>query len=192
MQGRTDSGSEEEEGMLALGETTIAADGRGARSLTLFSRAKTAALINHAVATSDDGGQTWSEAQPLPSLVGPTCQGAVGPALVSGGGQGKVVLTAPLSHDGGLTGRENVVVWELDPRNQTSVKQTPVIGRLWPCKGAYSAFTDDGEFNLFEAGEIYRYETLTLVRMRDANESVGPMVGPDTDGEMTPIGWVRR
>ena len=109
--------------------------------------------------------------------MGPTCQGAVGPSLAGGGGSGKVVLTAPLSHDGGLTGRENVAAWELDPRNQTSIEKTPLVGRLWPCKGAYSAFTDDGEFNLFEAGETYRYETLTLVRMRDTTTAASPSGG---------------
>ena len=81
-------------------------------------------------------------------------------------GAAEVVLSAPLSHDGSLNGRENLALWQLDPR--APAPPTPkLIGRLWGCKGAYSAFSQEGGstiYNLFEAGETYRYEKLMLAR----------------------------
>ena len=34
------------------------------------------------------------------------------------------------------------------------------------CKGAYSAFTQDGTLVLFEAGEEYRYAALMLAKLQ--------------------------
>ena len=143
-----------------LGETSIAVDGRSARSLSLFFRAPSSALVNHAISTSDDGGETWTPPQPLPALVGPTCQGSVGGPPTR---QGTVLMSAPNSHDRGLGGRENLGIWALDSSKPAS---TPVlVGRLWGCKGGYSAFSQDGRFNLFEAGETFRYETIMLAHL---------------------------
>jgi len=141
------------------GETSIAADGRGVRTLTLFCRRGTSALVNHALAISNDGGETWSLAQPLSGVVGPTCQGSIGPARTNG----IVLVSAPFSHDGSLNGRENLALWAVN------VTQHPFVaklrGRLWGCKGAYTAFSQDGTRVLFEAGTSFRYESIMLAHL---------------------------
>lgn len=146
--------------LTGCGETSIAVDGRGPRTLSLTCRLGTSALVNHAVATSDDGGESWSDAQPLPGVLGPTCQGSVGPL---GGSEGRVLVSAPFSHDGGLDGRENLALWEVDATQPAPVAQ--LRGRLWGCKGAYTAFSADGSSVLFEAGETFRYETIMLAHV---------------------------
>ena len=147
-------------GLDGCGETSIARDGRGPRTLALFCRLGSSALVNHAVATSDDGGETWSLAQPLPSIVGPTCQGSVGPLAAA---NGSVLVSAPSSRDGSLNGRENLGLWTVDlTTGRAYVAEHK--GRLWGCKGAYSAFSQDGTMNLFEAGENFRYASIVLAQ----------------------------
>ena len=144
--------------LAGCGETSIALDGRGPRTLTLLCRLGTSALVNHAIATSEDGGESWGPAVPLSAVMGPTCQGSVG--LHASGRAGTVLVSAPFSADGGLSGRENLALWAVD---MTQAKLEPVLkGRLWGCKAAYSAFSQDGTMNLFEAGETYRYEAIVL------------------------------
>jgi len=154
--------------LTGCGETSIARDGRGPRTLVLFCRLGSSALVNHAIATSEDGGETWSVAQPLPSIVGPTCQGSVGPAPSL---NGTVFVSAPSSRDGGLGGRENLGLWTVDLTQARRAAATPDAvyaaehkGRLWGCKGAYTAFSQDGTMNLFEAGEDFRYASIVLAR----------------------------
>lgn len=146
---------------LGLGEATIAATGRTPRSLAMLFRGASAPLVNHAISTSEDGGETWTSPRPLPSLAGPTCQGSVG-AFPSHPGQ--VLLSAPHSGDAGLGGRENLGVWALDlTRGQAAAPR--LVGRLWGCKGAYSSYSQDGSLNLFEAGETFRYESIVLAHL---------------------------
>ena len=158
-----------------LGETSVTLDGRGPRSLTFFIRAGSSRLVSHAYALSEDGGETWSEATALPSLMGPTCEGSVVGVPRS---RGKVLLSAPYSGDAGLNGREDLRLWVLD--TSTTPPHTPtMVGRLWGCKAAYSAFSQeradgvDGAggagtngtvLSLFEAGETFRYASIILAR----------------------------
>ena len=69
-------------------------------------------------------------------------------------------MSAPNSHDGSLGGRENLGLWAMSSK---PTSMPVLVGRLWGCKGGYSAFSQDGRFNLFEAGETFRYETISLV-----------------------------
>jgi len=172
-----------------LGETSLVADGRGPATLTLFSRAGSAPLLNHAIATSEDGGQTWSEPLPLDGVVGPTCEGSIGrrppPAMLppstssslatsSPASPHAVLVSAPHSTDGGLGGRENLALWSVElpaaglNGTNTSSLQSKLVGRLWGCKGAYSAFSEDGTYNLFEAGETYRYRSIMLAHLNSS------------------------
>lgn len=158
----------------ALGETSVTRDGRGPRSLTFFIRAGSSRLASHAYALSDDGGETWSAAVPLPSIIGPTCEGGV---VGSPGGPGQILMSAPYSHDAGLTGREDLRLWLLDV-GRGEAPAPKMLGRLWGCKGAYSAFSqepggDKEVLSLFEAGETYRYESVVLARFRAPAGVVG-------------------
>ena len=200
----------------SLGETAISSDGRGPRTLTLFSRASQSALHNHAMATSDDGGatqatrhrmhmcytcacacprrirmvslrvlhlaprhpragETWTEALPISGgVVGPTCQGSISPSPTA---RGVVQISAPNSLDGSLNGRENLAIWTVDvssgplaanfqPRQVPAASyNASLAARLWGCKGAYTAFSQDGTLILFEGGETYRYDSILLSRL---------------------------
>ena len=74
---------------------------------------------------------------------------------------------APLSHDGSLGGRENLALWQVDPAADPEGIAAPSVtlkGRLWGCKGEYTAFSQDGTMNLFEAGADFRYASIVLAR----------------------------
>lgn len=157
------------------GEESIVADGRTNNSLALFIRSgsKPSALINHAVASSLDGGETWSSARLLPSVIGVTCQGSIaaagGPAIANG----QLLLSAPFSRDlsgYGQNGRENMAVWtyRLNETNTGATGPDPepqLVARLWPCKAAYSSFSEDGRLNLFEGGPSMRYQSVMLAKL---------------------------
>ena len=40
-----------------------------------------------------------------------------------------------------------------------------LVARLFPCKAAYSSFSEDGRLNLFEGGPAMRYQTIMLARL---------------------------
>ena len=81
----------------------IAADGRGAETISRFIRAGSHnPLHNHAIAQSDDSGRTWTSARLLP-LNGTTCQGSIGRDPKAPAGE--VLLAAPSWPDSGLGGR---------------------------------------------------------------------------------------
>ena len=62
----------------SIGEMMAIADGRTANSLTMMIRAGSkSGYLNHAVAQSEDGGDTWGDARLLP-IVGTTCEGSIG------------------------------------------------------------------------------------------------------------------
>ena len=115
-------------------------------------------------------GKKGLHAYTYPSaIVGPTCEGSV---VGEPGGRGAVLLSAPYSRDPSLGGREDLRLWRLD----TAVTPKPtltMLGRLWGCKAAYSAFSQESSpggaedvFSLFEAGEAFRYASIVLARFR--------------------------
>ena len=101
-------------------------------------------LINHAVASSLDGGASWGPARLLPSVIGVTCQGSVGAAGGAKVANGQLLLSAPYSRDlggYGQNGRENMAVWtyRLNATNTGPTGPDPepeLVARLWPCKAA--------------------------------------------------------
>lgn len=145
------------------GESSIVADGRTNSSVTMMIRVSTRnPLQNHAIATSDDGGETWSAAQLVTAMIGPTCQGSIG--RDPKGPPGTVLLSAPFSHDGSLNGRENLAAWSVNV-NRSGSLQANLAGRLYPCKAAYSSFSSDGTLNLFEGGDTMRYQSIFLDKL---------------------------
>jgi sialidase-1 len=170
-------------GVAGFGEETLVADGRTNASLALFIRSgskgggqagrRGSPLINHAVASSLDGGATWGPARLLPSVIGVTCQGSIAAAGGAKVANGQVLLSAPYSHDlsgYGQNGRENMAVWtyRLNETNTAAAGPDPepeLVARLFPCKAAYSSFSEDGQLNLFEGGPEMRYQTIMLARL---------------------------
>jgi len=125
-----------------LGEPTIVADGRaGGLGLSMFVRVSSHdPLRNHALAQSEDGGETWSAARLL-SLEGTSCEGGLGhdpEAAV-----GELLLAAPAWSDAGLGGRRNVSLWTLDGAARPAAE--PGNGtQVWGGAGGYSAFDSTG------------------------------------------------
>lgn len=143
------------ENVSGLGESLVTADGRpGGLSMTIRAGSKNP-LANHAVAQSDDGGETWTEARLLPDVVGTTCQGGIGHD--PRGPPGELLLSAPSWPDGGLGGRRNMSLWTLDgaPGSQAASRET-----IWGGAAGYSCFETSGDqiLLLYEAGDhIYNY-----------------------------------
>jgi hypothetical protein len=78
----------------ALGEMMASPDGRSSRSLSMFVRAGSpSGWLTHAIAQSDDGGDTWGAARLLP-IVGASCEGSIGRDATAPAGQ---VLLASIS-----------------------------------------------------------------------------------------------
>ena len=91
--------------------------------------------LNHAVAHSADGGDTWGNASLL-SVVGTTCEGSIG--RDSSAPPGHVLLASPTGANRDYLGRGNMVVYSLDESNpgQKVVKKVGV----WPRAAGYSDF----------------------------------------------------
>lgn len=144
------------ENVSGLGESLMAADGRPG-SVAMFIRSgSNDALANHAVALSNDGGETWTDARLLPDVMGTTCQGSIGHDPK--GPPGELLLSAPSWPDGGLGGRKNMSVWTLDDTSPTS--RAVSQGTVWGGAAGYSVFETGGErpLLLYEAGDhIYNY-----------------------------------
>ena len=87
-------------------------DGRTATSLTMMIRAGSKnGYLNHAIAQSDDGGDTWGDAKLLP-IVGSTCEGSIGRDKNSP--PGHVLLAATSGVNKYRLGRGNMSVFSLD------------------------------------------------------------------------------
>jgi len=144
------------ENVSGLGESLVTADGR-ANGVSMFIRAgSNDALMNHAVARSDDGGETWTEARLLPGVTGTTCQGGIGHDPK--GPAGELLLSAPSWPNGGLGGRRNMSLWTLDGTSQSS----SVVSQqtIWSGAAGYSVFETSGKqvLMLYEAGDhTYNY-----------------------------------
>ena len=133
-----------------LGEPTIVADGRaGGRGLSTFVRVGShAPLATHALAQSEDGGESWGSARLL-QLRGTTCEGGVGHDPTAPPGQ--LLLSAPSWPDGGLGGRRNVSLFTLDGNSTAS--QPVSVALVWWGAGGYSSIdTTAGVRLLYEAG----------------------------------------
>lgn len=144
-----------------LGESAITIDASGGvDGIAMLCRVGTRdGLVTHALARSQDGGETWStRATALPPMRGPTCQGSIGQ-----GPNGTLLLSAPLSNDGSLNGRENLALFSVAPNDAPGFATQ--IGTLWGCKAAYSHFDPSGTLNLFENGESFRYGEISLAHL---------------------------
>eukprot|EP00039_Didymoeca_costata_P011270 m.157470 g.157470 ORF g.157470 m.157470 type:complete len:530 (+) comp15118_c0_seq7:815-2404(+) len=157
-----------------LGEASIIQDRRTPNSMAMFIRVGStlSSLTTHALAISNDGGETFGPALLLPDLIGPTCQGSIGQDPT--GPPGSVLLSAPFSRDGSLNGRENLSIWSVQIAmdrtvNDTTPFETELVGGLWKCKGAYSGFIEAGDLNLFEGGVDMRYERIMLAHINDTH-----------------------
>lgn len=144
--------------MGGLNEASLRDDGRGVNTVTMFIRVGG----GHAVAMSENGGETFAEARLLPALVGPTCQGSIG--RVKGSPPGEVLLSAPFSHDMSLNGRENMAVWKVNVTDSGPLNPQ-LVARVFPCKAAYSSFGAGGNLNFFEGGETYRSASIMLAQL---------------------------
>ena len=100
-------------------------------------------------------------------------QGSVGAAGGAKVANGQLLLSAPYSHDlggYGQNGRENLAVWtyRLNDTNTGMAGPDPepaLVARIYPCKAAYSSFSEDGLLNLFEGGPDMRYQTIMLATL---------------------------
>ena len=140
-----------------LGESMASPDGRSARSLSMFIRARSrSGWLTHAIAQSDDGGDTWGAARLLP-IVGATCEGSVGRDAAAPAGQ--VLLASVAGHVPFYLGRGNMSVFTLD----TAAAGAQPVARadVWPEAAGYSDFAQARSGRmllLYEAGAaVYDY-----------------------------------
>ena len=116
---------------------------------------------------------SWGPARLLPSVIGVTCQGSVGAAGGAKVANGQLLLAAPYSHDlggYGQNGRENLAVWTYRLNDTNTGMDGPdpepaLVARIYPCKAAYSSFSEDGMLNLFEGGPDMRYQSIMLATL---------------------------
>jgi len=112
-----------------------------------------------AVAWSDDGGETWSDATLDDALVEPVCQGsAVRCTLATTHGKSRILFANPASTE----------------RERMTVRVSYDEGRSWPQSGVLhhgpAAYSDVATaedltlFCLYECGKERPYETITLAR----------------------------
>ena len=126
-------------------------DGRSSTSLAMMIRAGSHnPALNHAVALSDDGGDTWGTAELLP-IIGATCEGSMGRDRSAA--PGEVLLAAPSGYNHYRLGRGNMSVFSLN----TGARGSAPISRMdvWPQAAGYSDFaqTNNGQVMLlYEAG----------------------------------------
>ena len=149
-------------GVVSGGEAqAVAVPGLGPAALAMTIRVATRDVeVNHAVALSSDGGDSWAAAAPAPFARGPTCQGSI--AL--GGGPGHLRLSAPhWPHWRYPADRRNLTVWEFSAANTSA---PPLRAwRVWPGPAAYSSLLPDGTAVLFEGGDAFRYASILFARI---------------------------
>ena len=130
------------------------ADGTLMINMRNYDRAKT----TRAVATSADGGLTWSAVRHDPALVEPICQASFLRYTMHGQDDRHRLLFSNPAH-AQTGGRRDMTVRMSDDEGQT----WPVRRVLWPGPAAYSclAVLPDGLIGcLFEAGEKHPYERI--------------------------------
>ena len=139
----------------SLGEAIVRADGRAdGQGLSMFIRVSPfgGTFAHHALALSDDGGDSWGEARLLTAMQGATCQGAIGHNPTAPAGA--LLLSAPTFPRGGLGGRRNMSVWSLNA-SRGSAEQPALRVDVWPAAAGYSMFETSQEGRerlIFEAG----------------------------------------
>ena len=89
--------------------------------------------LNHAIAQSEDGGDTWSDVKLLP-IVGSTCEGSIGRDMHSAPGQ--VLLGATSGLNRFRLGRANMSVFSLD--TATPGAEPVSVEDVWPDAAGYS------------------------------------------------------
>eukprot|EP00326_Haptolina_ericina_P004331 CAMPEP_0181208948 /NCGR_PEP_ID=MMETSP1096-20121128/22395_1 /TAXON_ID=156174 ORGANISM="Chrysochromulina ericina, Strain CCMP281" /NCGR_SAMPLE_ID=MMETSP1096 /ASSEMBLY_ACC=CAM_ASM_000453 /LENGTH=137 /DNA_ID=CAMNT_0023300057 /DNA_START=44 /DNA_END=457 /DNA_ORIENTATION=+ len=112
--------------------------------------------LQHAIAQSNDAGDTWGAARLLP-IVGATCEGSIG--RDSSAPPGQVLLATISGHVPFRLGRGNMSVWTLETELEGA---DPVsVLDVWPNAAGYSDFAQakSGQMLLlFEAGgTVYDY-----------------------------------
>ena len=142
-------------GSFGGGEGQLVLDGRGPTMLSMVTRVSSNnSLVNHALATSEDGGESWSSQQLLSTLQGTTCQGSI--AHPTGDIPGRLLLSAPHLHDPYLSGRGNLTVWDFNVAHPE--KAPEVLLQVWPNAAGYSSLDASRSGNvgiLFEAGHTH-------------------------------------
>lgn len=119
-----------------IGEMMAVPDGRSNRSLTMMIRAGSrSGWLNHAIAMSEDAGDTWGPAKLLP-IVGTTCEGSIGRDARAPRGQVLLATTNGANHF--RLGRGNMSVFSLDE----AIPGAQPVSRLdvWPDAADYSDF----------------------------------------------------
>ena len=135
-------------------------DGTLLLNMRNYDRSRTA----RAIATSNDGGITWSEVRHDPALVEPICQASlVRYTMQPRDDRNRLLFSNPATSD---KRREMTVRMSEDEG-----KTWPVRRVVWPGPAAYSclAALPDGSIScLFEAGETQPYERIVLARFSRA------------------------
>lgn len=119
---------------MGVGESMVVADGRSSSSLTMMIRGG-GGMYNHAIARSEDGGDTWGNATQLP-IVGTTNEGSIGRDALAPPGQ--VLLGATSGRNKLYLGRGNMSVFSLDTRDATA--KPAAVQDVWPDAAGYSDF----------------------------------------------------
>lgn len=150
------------EGLSNGGESQLVDDLRGPDTLSMIIRVGNRnPLYTHAIAQSDDAGETWSvNATVVTNATGPTCEGSIG-RLES---DGSLLVSAPHNfHWRYPADRRNLTVWVLGGA-KTNFTATAAV-QIYPGPAAYSALSTDGTMVLFEGGPQYRYQSVMLARV---------------------------
>eukprot|EP00038_Savillea_parva_P003699 m.129121 g.129121 ORF g.129121 m.129121 type:complete len:561 (-) comp11252_c0_seq14:899-2581(-) len=144
-------------GVVNGGESQLIDDLRGPNTLSMLIRVSSPNVLeNHAIAQSDDGGQSWNtNATLIPVATGPTCQGSIARLPT-----GDLLVSAPhWQHWRYPQDRRNMTVWLLQTTN-TSAPTALATTSVFSGPAAYSSLSADGRFILFEGGDTYRYASL--------------------------------
>jgi sialidase-1 len=151
------------------GESQLVDDKRGPLGLTMTIRVSSKnVLMNHAIAQSDDGGETWGMARVVTQLTGPTCQGSI-----SRLDDGRLLMSAPHYQRWRYAAdRKNMTVMLFKPEhginttNGTSgTLEVEAMQQIWSGPAAYSGLSPDGQFVMFEGGYSYRYASTMIARI---------------------------
>lgn len=142
------------------GESQLVADGRGPNTLSMTIRVSSHdVLLNHAVATSDDAGETWSAPQILPGVIGATCEGSI--STLANNPQRLLVSAPHYPRWRYPEDRKNMTVFTIE-KNSSGMFQVLSETQIFAGPAAYSSLTPAGDFILFEGGASYRYASIMV------------------------------
>lgn len=148
-------------GLASGGESQLVDDpARGPNALIMFIRVSSSnADWNHALAESDDAGESWRPPRVVPQVTGPTCEGSIGRRA-----DGTILLSAPNNfHWRYPADRRNLTVWSL--RRNGSSYALSGEARIWAGPAAYSGLTREGDFIMFEGGPDFRYQSVIVTQV---------------------------